>query len=279
MEEKKAAGRLRRRQLNTKGFTLVELVIVIAIIAILAAVLVPQYVHYVDKSREAVCRANRTEEARALALAYRLGGRAEYEKELETYQNEDICPKHGDINFALDETEGEVVISCSVHTGVELVTDWTSQTMATVMDKMGTVVADHRVVSDADSGAIGKVTDSRSEAIQSALAGENIDLAALGATSWHYDNGNNMFYWTSVDISTLTPGSGTKVPTLRYNADSGTYTVWYCTVETKTTDGATYNVLKSPSPYTPSTTDKDNQTYEQAQKYMDQAMSKYNGYN
>ena len=36
---------------NNKGFTLVELIIVIAIIAVLAAVLAPQYVRYLERSR------------------------------------------------------------------------------------------------------------------------------------------------------------------------------------------------------------------------------------
>ena len=36
---------------SNKGFTLVELIIVIAIIAILTAVAAPQYIKYVDKSR------------------------------------------------------------------------------------------------------------------------------------------------------------------------------------------------------------------------------------
>lgn len=36
---------------NKKGFTLVELIIVIAIIAVLAAVVAPQYIKYVEKSR------------------------------------------------------------------------------------------------------------------------------------------------------------------------------------------------------------------------------------
>jgi type IV pilus assembly protein PilA len=38
---------------SNKGFTLVELIIVVAIIAILSAVVAPQYIKYVEKSRAA----------------------------------------------------------------------------------------------------------------------------------------------------------------------------------------------------------------------------------
>ncbi len=37
---------------NNKGFTLVELIIVVAIIAVLAAVLAPQYLRYVERARQ-----------------------------------------------------------------------------------------------------------------------------------------------------------------------------------------------------------------------------------
>lgn len=42
------------KKLDNKGFTLVELIIVIAIIAVLAAVIAPQYIKYVERSRQGV---------------------------------------------------------------------------------------------------------------------------------------------------------------------------------------------------------------------------------
>ena len=40
-----------KRNINDKGFTMVELIVVVAIIAVLAVVLAPQYIKYVEKSR------------------------------------------------------------------------------------------------------------------------------------------------------------------------------------------------------------------------------------
>lgn len=41
-----------KKELNNKGFSLMELIIVVAIMAVLIGVLAPQYLKYVEKSRE-----------------------------------------------------------------------------------------------------------------------------------------------------------------------------------------------------------------------------------
>ena len=41
----------KQKSLTNKGFSLVELIIVIAIMAVLVGVLAPQYIKYVEKSR------------------------------------------------------------------------------------------------------------------------------------------------------------------------------------------------------------------------------------
>ena len=54
---------------NNKGFTLVELIVVIAILGVLMAVLVPQYIQYVEKSRIGVDESAVSEVAHAIEIS------------------------------------------------------------------------------------------------------------------------------------------------------------------------------------------------------------------
>lgn len=56
------------KKMNNKGFSLVELIIVIAIMAILVAVLAPQYLKYVERSRNSTDIDNATEIVTALQV-------------------------------------------------------------------------------------------------------------------------------------------------------------------------------------------------------------------
>lgn len=58
------------KKMNNKGFSLVELIIVIAIMAILIAVLAPQYIKYVEKSRKSADLDNYQKIIDAVQVAY-----------------------------------------------------------------------------------------------------------------------------------------------------------------------------------------------------------------
>ena len=55
-----------RKKKDNKGFTLVELVIVIAILAILVGLLAPQYTKYDEKSRKAAAASHMDEKIKVV---------------------------------------------------------------------------------------------------------------------------------------------------------------------------------------------------------------------
>lgn len=93
---------MKKQNMNDKGFSLVELIIVIAIMAILIVVLAPQYLRYVERSRNSTDMQN----ARTIMTA------------LETYaadpqETDSIGPKDATITFKITSTGGSIAVANS----------------------------------------------------------------------------------------------------------------------------------------------------------------------
>ena len=86
---------------DDEGFTLIELIIVIAILGILATITIPSFVRYVEKAKEEVCNFNclKSEKQYNAYLEIEEIEHSEviFTKFVEEY--DDLCPKHGEVGY------------------------------------------------------------------------------------------------------------------------------------------------------------------------------------
>jgi prepilin-type N-terminal cleavage/methylation domain-containing protein len=97
---------------NNKGFTLIELIVVIAILAILSAIAVPRFSTITENARRDVCEANRHELKHAYEIYLVQNDEADTDINFTAFVNEydqEICPEGGIIS----RSEGK--IDCSIH--------------------------------------------------------------------------------------------------------------------------------------------------------------------
>lgn len=108
-----------------KGFTLIELIIVIAIIGILSAILIPTFGGLMEKSKERICTSNRDELERyyeyctsngnppIVSGASLLGYLAAYPNSIIPVDFE-TCPDGGEITWEVLDS-GPVILFCATH--------------------------------------------------------------------------------------------------------------------------------------------------------------------
>ena len=119
-----------RRPAGQRGFTLVEVIVVLVILAILAALLIPSMVRWIDKSHEKICQVNRGDIARfyqsALPLEPELqkasqNGQADkvlpFLRDTGYVEEGMVCPDGGVYLSLYDNVNGGVMFVCSKHLG------------------------------------------------------------------------------------------------------------------------------------------------------------------
>lgn len=105
---------------DKRGFTLAELLITVAILAIVVAVSIPMLNSHRDEAKESVCLTNRTSFEQALTIqqmmhknnpSWAVTGLPSY---FEAHKEEYKCPSDGSYSLEMT-TAGELVVKCSVH--------------------------------------------------------------------------------------------------------------------------------------------------------------------
>ena len=88
---------------NNKGFTLIEVLIVIVILGILASIIYPKFADVIARSQEKVCLANCSQIERTyysfLFLEDKTHCDVFFEEFFQEYEDINICPNEGNISF------------------------------------------------------------------------------------------------------------------------------------------------------------------------------------
>lgn len=244
-----------KHQKNSRGFSLIEIIVVLVILAILAAILIPSYIGYIEKSEVRICDISKSQLQRDLTALeiYETQGKGKFTtQELQDRANtsEFYCLQGGGYT-ASRGSDGNIVIICSVHRSSY------NFNMNEALSNLYHSNPDIQSLMN-DYASSGKTIDSTSqtglafEKITTALSQLGFNTTQSGVNTWSLQGkGHNQYYlyWTTEDITKM--NTGDKVKVMRYNSALGTYTAGYVTVSQTTlspqdsSDGQqkTYNVL------------------------------------
>ena len=114
-----------KKQKNNKGFSLVELIVVVAIMAVLVGVLAPAYLRYVEKARRQTCYWNMDNVVREVQL--RAFSDPDFMEDLIAVGSSDVtefvrgtdiqvptCPSRGEYTITFNESTGILEMTCTM---------------------------------------------------------------------------------------------------------------------------------------------------------------------
>lgn len=252
----------------TKGFTLVELIVVLVILAILAALLIPSLTGYIDQAREkqaiiecrAVVQSAQTivvQDYYATNTAFELDEAARTEILTLAEVRGQALPvvtvdAAGQVTAVLYQSSGGLFVTYQekTYTIGNVLTIDNGGIRTLILSGVAAAMEKHpnsKNFRTIDSGAVGQTELSGvSTDLSIELAKFGLQVNNLGATVWQYvtdnaiNNGNqarNTLNWTTVP-----PVSGSQAPVLRYDPNTGEYAVCTATFTKGTGD---YQILSN----------------------------------
>lgn len=251
---------MRRKQ---RGFTLVELVIVIAVLAIVAAIAIPVVSSIIGDARQSTCLSNRAALQREASYeVMKLDGSvdavmARFTPETIREKGYVCVGSSGEIRLSYDPVSHSFSAYCTQHGGLEVHYDF-ADTIGRYMEgslgsKIVELLGSRQSISQIDSTA--PEGGNFAGPIRNCLAElSNHSIGAGMTATWSLCNiersGKEIketyqVYWSSADITTAQ--SGNQILMMKYNAKTGVYEAGWATVkQTKDTTvggGKDYNVI------------------------------------
>ena len=242
---------------GAEGFTLVEMLITVAVVGVLVAVGIPVYTHYISSSHSAACAHNRAALQSSVTVAL-LDDRSLTAAELTEIIVADganvsaVCPDGGTYSVAEDEN-GNMNVVCSVHsenapsvpthtmTAVDVVT-----TLNNAYNQLG-LSASAKTVINSGAGTYDKNTKAVADIIGTSLTDQDVQAWTIN----QYNTSTIFYNWTTYDINNGTFKENDVVPVIQYRSNTGVYSVWltYLQKKTVTVNGKseTYLVLALPN--------------------------------